>query len=286
MIWDAVVAGGGPAGLTAGFYLSRAGWKTLLIEKDRLGGQASRLEAIQNYPGFPAPVSGKFLMGRLLRQARSFGLRVRKGEVRSVRQAGHGLIVSLRSRALRCRAAILACGAGFRPLGLAGEKKLQGRGLYHAAFEEAKRFKGRTVGVVGGGETAAHQALRLARYARKVYVFCRGRAIKGIAPLSRGVRAHPRIEFLPGAAVRKLAGNGRLEGVDLEVSGKQRRVALDALFVLVGKVPRRPRILGRGKARVFTAGDARDGSFRQVVIAAADGMARAMECEQILRRLG
>ena len=287
MIWDVVVAGGGPAGLTAGFYLSRAGFKTLLIEKCRIGGQAALLGEIHNYPGFPASVSGKVLMGRLLRQAKGFGLRVAKGEVVSVARSGGGLVVCLPDRSLRCRAAVLACGAGFGALGLAGEKGFLGRGLHHAAFEKAARFKGRTVGVVGGGEAAAHQALRLARHAGKVYIFCRRPALKGIAPLRRGVKAHPRIELLRNTVVRKLLGNGKLQGVELRAfkgaGGPRRRVELDALFVLIGKVCRVPKLQRRTGKRVFVAGDAREGARRQVVIAAADGMAQAMECERFLR---
>ncbi|HAH07320.1 MAG TPA: hypothetical protein DCM05_12500 [Elusimicrobia bacterium] len=271
MRWDAAVVGGGPAGLTAGFYLARAGFKTVLVEKGRLGGQAGRLPLLRNYPGFPAGVTGKALMARFLQQARRWGLRFIKGKVRALRP---GLSLDLGGRTLRCRTAVLACGAEFKGLGLPSLP-----GLRHAEFERPGRLRGKIVGVVGGGEAAAYQALWLARHARKVYLFCRRKTLKGISPLRGGIASARNIEFRPNAEIRKLLGRRRLEGVELQKG----RVKLDALFVLVGKAPRLPKLCGRLKGRVFIAGDAREGNFRQAVIAAADGMARAMECERVLR---
>ncbi|MEK7746023.1 MAG: NAD(P)/FAD-dependent oxidoreductase, partial [Elusimicrobiota bacterium] len=166
MIWDAVVVGAGPAGLSAGFYLSRAGFRTLCLEKERAGGQASHLPRISNYPGFPKGVGGAALMKRFLEQALKYGLKTRKASVRRV-EAGRTQTMLLTDRGtVRSRAVILATGSRFLPLGLPGESRFYGRGLHHAVFDRARRFSGRVVGVIGGGETAAHPALALARHAR------------------------------------------------------------------------------------------------------------------------
>lgn len=289
-VFDAVVVGGGPAGLTAGFCLSRAGLRTRLIERGAIGGQTRRIPVLRNYPGFPDGIRGERLVRRIERQALEHGLRIQRGEATAVARANGTLKISLRGApALRCRAVILATGAEFLPLGLPGEEGLAGRGVYHAAFEEVGRFKGKAVGVVGGGETAAHQALALARHARSVKLFCRGGELKAIAPLRDGVRRHKRIEHRRGSRVTALVGKRALSAVEWKDAEGARCERLDALFVLVGKRPSLPALrLGAASAErlaakgVFVAGDARSGSARQAAVAAADGMAKAMECERWL----
>lgn len=289
MIWDAVVVGGGPAGLSAGFYLSRAGFRTLCLERGRMGGQAARLPWLSNYPGFPKGVGGGALMGRFLEQARKYGLKTRRVLVRSVKAGRDGVRLRTDGKAVHARALILATGSRFIPLGLPGESRFYGRGLYHAVFDRADRFAGRTVGVVGGGESAAHQALALARHARKVIIFSRSGLLRAIAPLREGVARHPRIELLGGVSARRLLGNGKLSAVEFASEGGRRGVPvrMDALFVLAGKEADSPpvRILRGGERAVFRAGEAREGCKRQVVAAAADGLSRAMECERFLQEI-
>jgi thioredoxin reductase (NADPH) len=273
MRYDIIVVGGGPAGLTAGFYLSRAGFKTLLVERKAVGGQAAEIPMLLNYPGFPKGVSGKALMERLAEQARGCGLRFKKGEVADVRVPR----VRLKDGgSLSCRAAVLATGSKFKDLGVPGEKRLKGRGVYHAVWGQASRFRGKVVGVAGGGETAAHQALALAEHARKVVMFVRSERIKAIFPLSAGVRRNPRITVEHGVTVRRMLGEERLDAV----ATTQGRVPLDALFVLVGKEPCLPSF--RRGPGLFFAGDAKPGNFKQVAVAAADGMFAAMACERWL----
>lgn len=292
---DVVIVGGGPAGLTAGFYLSRAGFRTALIERAAVGGQAAKIPVIRNYPGFPGGIGGRALMRRIERQALAHGLKIVKGEVVEV-SAGRGVGLKLSDgRVVRARAAILATGSDFSPLGAKGEKRLKGRGVGNAVFGSASRYAGKVVGVAGGGEAAAHQALALAEHAKKVVLLVRGERLKAIAPLREGVRRHPRIETRSGVSVEAVEGNGRFEGAVLRTrGGARRKLRLDSLFVLVGKRPRAPRVRTRGRASaaalarrgIFTAGDARPGSARQAAVAAADGMSRAMECERWLWTAG
>ncbi len=288
--WDTVVVGGGPAGLTAAFYLARAGFKTLVLERGRVGGQAARIPLIQNYPGFPKGIAGSLLAGRLNRQARRWGARILAGDVRKALPAARGWQVrTADSKTYRCRAVLLATGSEFLPLGVPGESALRERGVHHAVFDTAKRFTGQRVGVVGGGETAAHQALALAEHAENVTLFLRDISPRAIGPLRKGVDRNARIKVIANAQVRRVVGKRSLTGVEWTHTndGKRcRRVAMDALFVLVGKKPRLPNVRfggpNAGVDSLFVAGDAREGNPRQVVSAAADGLARAMECERYL----
>ena len=282
--WPVVVIGGGPAGLAAGLQLSRAGCKTLLLEADRLGGQARRLPRIENYPGFPGAVAGKRLMSRFLRQARGWGLTTRRAQVLALRLRPGGWTLKLRGGARVAAQAVLYCGgARWRALGLPGEGRL--RGVYHAAFDEAPRFAGRTVAVVGGGEAAVHQAAALAARARRVYLLSRG-PLKVHALLRARLAACRNVVPLQGWRVASLKGKRRLEAVDARGAGAPVRLPVDALFVLVGMLPAKLPGLRRGAPGIFVAGDARGERFRQVAVAAGDGVRQGMRCLSYLSRGG
>ncbi|MFH2203556.1 MAG: NAD(P)/FAD-dependent oxidoreductase [Elusimicrobiota bacterium] len=282
---DAVIVGGGPAGLTAGFYLARAGFSTLLLEAGQLGGRAARIPTLHNYPGFPLGIAGRTLMRRMVRQAACWGLDTECAQVRLLEHRADGWRIELAGGEVRRgKAVLIATGTEFLPLGVPGERPLTGKGVRHAVFDNARRYAGRRVGVVGGGEAAAHQALALAKHAEKVVLFVRGREIKAIRPLRDALANSSRIELRRGVRVRRLLGDRRLAGVEWERGARRRREELDALFVLVGQRPHLPARRGTGgKRSLFIAGDARRGAVRHVVAAAADGMARAMECERFLR---
>ncbi len=285
--WEAVVIGGGPAGLAAGMHLSRAGYRTLLIERARLGGRAGLLDLIENYPGFPEGISGRALMDLWARQARRWGLAVRRAEALGIRRSEGGFAVSLaQGPSARARAVVFCPGASFKRLG--GEGRLWGKGVYDAALGRAYGFRGRLVAVVGGGEAAAHQALLLARHARRVYLICRSGRIKAHRLLLRRLASCPRVVFFPGTRVEGLLGGRRLEGVRLSSRDGARpgRLKVSALFVLIGQEAA-PCPLGAGKGApgFFTAGDASGGISRQVAVAGGDGLRAAMRCIRYLEGL-
>ncbi|MBI5239692.1 MAG: FAD-dependent oxidoreductase [Elusimicrobia bacterium] len=284
--WEVAIVGGGPAGLTAGLQLARAGYRAVLLERAGLGGQARWLGRIENYPGFPRGVDGGSLMSRWVRQARTWGLRTARADVRAVARTSGGFSLRLASgRVLRACAVVYCPGAGFNDLGLRGEGRFRGRGLLHAVSGSVADWRGRTVAVAGGGEAAAHQALALARQARRVHLLCRGERIKAHRLLLRRLRGEPRIALMRGVEVRGLQGGRRLQALDLSAPGGRLRLPVDALFVLVGKsaapLPFPSRRLPPG---FFVAGDASGEPFRQVVVAAGEGMKAAMRCAAFLER--
>jgi thioredoxin reductase (NADPH) len=280
--WDCAVLGAGPAGLAAAFYLSRAGWKTVVVAEGPVGGRCARLGTITNHPAFPGGVEGAVLARRSARQAREHGAQFMSAKAAAVETAAGGLRVVLDEGALRARAVVVATGTEFLPLGLPFEERFRGRGLDHAPFQDAPRWRGRAVAVVGGGETAAHQALRLAEAGARVRLFVRGPELKAVAPLARAVAAHRRVSVRARTSVTELVGEGALSAVGLRGPRGARREPVDALFVLVGQRPRLPR-LERGAPGVYLAGDAAGGA-RQTSVAAGSGMARAMDVAAFLER--
>lgn len=275
--------GAGPAGLSAAFYLSRAGWKTVVLESGAVGGRCAALGAITNHPAFPGGVDGAALARRLARQARAHGAAFEAAKAESIEEAPGGLRIVLAGGTVRARCAVVATGTEFLPLGLPLEERFRGRGLFHAAFSDAGKFRGRSVAVVGGGETAAHQALRLAQAGARVRLFVRGPELKAVAPLVRAVAAHRAVTVKTRTAVTGLLGDGRLAAVGLRGPRGARREDVDALFVLVGQRPRLPRF-ERGTPGVYVAGDAAGGP-RQTAVAAGSGLERAMDAAAFLGRL-
>lgn len=275
---EALVVGGGPAGLAAGLHLARAGYKTLLVEKGRLGGQARLLGRVENYPGFPRGIDGQALMARWAEQARRWGLRFLRAEVRGVRRGDHGFSLRLKGgRAVRAKAVIYCPGARFRSLGVPGEH------LAQAAFDHARRWRGKTAAVAGGGEAAAHQALALARRARRVYLICRGGALKAHRLLLQRLAREPRVVKIFGARVSRLQGGRRLEAIEIKGRRGRLRLEAEALFVLTGKEPAPLPFPGHRLPRgFFMAGDADGRVYRQIAIASGDGMTAAMQCAAFL----
>jgi thioredoxin reductase (NADPH) len=282
---DVIVVGGGPAGLAAGIHLSRAGYRTLLVEKGQFGGQAGRIDWIENYPGFPAGIKGADLMALWLAQARRWGLKCLRAQVSGlVRQSSFFRIILPNGRRLRCRAVLCCAGAEFKRLGLSGEDGFLGRYVHHAAFDEAPRFRNKVVAVVGAGEAALHQALLLAKFARRVHLLSRGPTIKAHRLLKSRMTRRPNLIHSPNMTVEKIDGHRRLERIVVRdrVSGLHKSLDVSGLFVLIGK---QKSTFPSGKAKgpgYFVAGDASGDICRQVVVAAGSGVQAAMECIRYL----
>ncbi|MFI5349497.1 MAG: NAD(P)/FAD-dependent oxidoreductase [Elusimicrobiota bacterium] len=273
--WEVVVVGGGPAGLAAGLQSARAGRRTALIERGAMGGQARRLSSLENVPGWPGGVSGSRLMSLWARQARAWGLSPVKGTVTGLRRRGGAFAVRLADgRFLTARAVVLAPGAAFKRLGVPGERRLFGNGVHHGAFDEAPRWRGRVVAVAGGGEAAVHQAVHLARWARRVVLIARG-PLRAHRLLLERLAACPNVEILEGRIAR-VEGRARVESLAVRGGdGRIRFLPVSALFVLIG-AEASPWARRAAEPGVFLAGDARGCVERQVTVAAGDGMGAAV----------
>ncbi len=285
---DVAIIGGGPAGLSAGMYLARAGWNTVLLEKGAVGGQARRIAWIENYPGFPDGISGKELMRRFQLQGRRWRLKTERARAEKIARTGGGFRVDTDAGSIAARAVISCAGANFRTLGLPGEGKFMGAGIYHCAFERAPRFAGKRVAVVGGGDTAAHQALLLSRFADRVFLIHRGDRLRAIRLLQDRLAASPNVRLLTDTVVSRAIGPGGRAGLERVKTlhlktGEAADLEVAALFVLIGKAPERVAAGWRNPPPgFFSAGDIRPESFHQVSAAAADGIRAGMECEKFL----
>ena len=228
--YDIIIIGGGPAGLTASIYTSRAGLKTLLLERSHLGGRALKADFIENYPGFPEGISGPELMLRFIEQARRFGADLKEGEgTVSVMLQGENKMVMTRKGVYTGGAIILATGVERGRLRILGESEFRGRGVSICAICDGPLFKGLDVAVIGKGEEAVEDALYLVDLCRKVYFIPMGEEAVSARLEKSGV------EFLRDVKVREIKGNTTVKGVrvaDLE-SGEERMIPLDGVFIAI-----------------------------------------------------
>lgn len=291
---DSIIIGGGPAGLTAGLYLLRAGLRCALFERQFCGGQAATTNVIENYPGFPQGIGGPELSMNMAEQAQSLGLDIRYDEVERVELAGETKRVFAAGQELVAHSVILCMGATPRPLGLADEDRLRGRGVSYCATCDGALYRGRDVVVAGGGNTAAEDALYLSRFARRVVIVHRRDAFRAARALVDRMEKTANIDIVYDHVVESIAGGQKLEEVALRnvKTGSVRALAADGLFVAVGMEPKTELVRGQveladgGYIRagedtrtslplVYAAGDIRTKPLRQVVCAAADGAVAA-----------
>lgn len=291
---DSIIIGGGPAGLTAGLYLLRAGLRCALFERQFCGGQAATTNVIENYPGFPQGIGGPELSMNMAEQAQSLGLDIRYDEVERVELAGETKRVFAAGKELAAHSVILCMGATPRPLGLADEERLRGRGVSYCATCDGALYRGRDVVVAGGGNTAAEDALYLSRFARRVVIVHRRDAFRAARALVDRMEKTANIDIVYDHVVESIAGGQKLEEVALRnvKTGSVRALAADGLFVAVGMEPKTELVRGQveladgGYIRagedtrtslplVYAAGDIRTKPLRQVVCAAADGAVAA-----------
>jgi thioredoxin reductase (NADPH) len=212
--YEVIIIGGGPAGLTAGLYTSRAGLKSLLVERGIFGGQIVNATVVENYPGFPEGISGLELGSLMQQQAVRYGLEVVTAELTGIAQA-ELYDVSTTEGSFEAPAIIIAAGSEYRKLGTSGEERLSGHGVSYCATCDGFLFRDREVAVVGGGDTAITDALELTRHVRKVYVIHRRDQLRAGQVLQQRALAQPKLEFIWSTVVEEMLGDKVLKGLRL-----------------------------------------------------------------------
>ena len=292
-MYDILIIGGGPAGLTAATYACRAGKSVLVIEKAAFGGQITWSPRVENFPGFVS-ISGNELGDKLLEQAMEQGAEVELEEITALQQADGAWRAVCDSGAFyEGRAVILATGAKPRMLGIRREEELVGSGVGYCAVCDGAFYKGKAVAVNGGGNSALQDALLLSESCSKVYLIHRRDSFRGEQKLVEALQARENVEFVLNAAVTELLGAEELSGVTVEQNGQRREIPVEGLFVAIGHQPDLEAFapwLKRDKAGyadagedcltptagLFVAGDCRKKAVRQLTTAAADGAVAAL----------
>lgn len=291
-MYDILIVGGGPAGLTAAIYARRAGKSALVLEGAGFGGQIASSHLVENYPALPN-LSGADYAEALTAQAKALGAETRFGRVTAVRREGERFVLTVRKQEFEGRALILATGAKHRKLGVAREEELTGRGVSYCAVCDGAFFKGKDTAVVGGGDSALQAALFLSGVARSVTLIHRRGEFRGQEANAAAVRQRENIALALNSRVVELLGETALTGVILEdASGNRRELAAEGLFIEVGQEPDNGLFsqLARldeggyfssgedcltGTPGVFVAGDCRAKELRQLTTAVADGSVAA-----------
>lgn len=290
-VFDVAIIGAGPAGLTAGLYAARAGLRTVVFERISPGGQLAQTERIDNYPGFPQGAGGFELAWQMKEQADRFGVAFVSEEVAAVNLAESPKTLTTPYGSYQARSVIVATGARPRKLGVPGEAELTGHGVSYCATCDGNFFRGKTVMVVGGGNTAAADAIYLARLAQRVIVVHRRGALRATPVYHHQLEQLENVEFMWESEVRALNGaQGKLASAQVEhlATGALETVPVDGVFVAVGTQPNTELLAGAldlddagyikatetgatSAPGVFAAGDVRAKQLRQVVTAVADG---------------
>lgn len=299
--YDVIILGGGPAGYSAALYTVRAGFSTLVIERMAAGGQMNETTQIDNYPGFSEGIDGFSLGMKMQEGARRFGAETKYAQVTAVSLEGKVKRIDTDGGSFTARAVIIATGAGHRHLGLAHEAELVGRGVGYCAACDGQFYRDKTVAVVGGGNSAAADALVLSRIAKKVYLIHRRDSLRATKVYHKPLEKADNVEFVWNSAVEELHFHEKLTGITLRDlhTGDARRLELDGLFISIGREPatelfrRQLELDDQGYIvagertetnlrGVFAAGDVRTKAVRQIITAASDGAVAAHYAEEYL----
>ena len=300
-IYDVVVIGGGPGGYTAAMYAARAGLDTLVLEKLTAGGQMTETLQIDNYPGFEEGIDGITLGEKMQAGAERFGVETRMAEVARAKLAGNVKTLETDLGTVYAKAVSIATGARHRHLGLEEEEQLVGRGVGYCAACDGMFYKDKIVAVVGGGNSAAADAMLLSRVARKVYLIHRRDSLRASKVYHDPLMKAERVEFLWNTTVSGLTHTEKLTGVNLKnvQTGEESDLALDGLFISIGRAPETGLFAGQialdaqgyiaadettrtSLPGVFAVGDVRTKPMRQIVTAVGDGAVAALYAEEYL----
>jgi thioredoxin reductase (NADPH) len=300
-VYEVIIIGGGPAGLTAGLYTSRSRFNTLLIEIGLLGGQMTTTEVIENYPGFPQGINGDELSRLMEEQAKRFGLEVVSQEVVEVKLEGERKLVKTDESTYLCEALIICTGTEYRKLGIPGEKEFTGKGVSYCATCDGAFFKDSQIVVVGGGDSALTEALFLTKFAKELTIIHRRDALRGTKIYQERVLSNPKIKMLWNSVVQKIKGDSIVRSIVIKnvKTGEIDEFNTEGVFLFVGVSPRTQFLKNlitfdesgyivtdenceTSIKGIFAAGDCRKRLLRQIATAVGDGATAAFATEKYL----
>ncbi|MBI5529730.1 MAG: thioredoxin-disulfide reductase [Deltaproteobacteria bacterium] len=301
---DVLIVGGGPAGLTAALYASRARLSTLVLEGGVVGGQAAITDRVDNYPGFPQGVGGAELARMMEEQARRFGAVIISDMAQSVEEKDGLFVVKGYDPVYKARSIIAASGAEYKRLGIPGESELVGRGISFCATCDAPFFRNQKVAVIGGGDSAVKEALFLTKFASEVFVVHRRDALRAEKVIQEEAMANPKIKFIWDTVPLSVKGDNGVSAVELKgvKDGSVCDLDVSGVFVFIGTRPRSDYLKGlvtmdewgnvitndameTSRRGIFAAGDVRQKTLRQVATAVGDGATAAFSAEKYLETL-
>lgn len=302
-IYDMIIIGGGPAGYTAALYAARAGLDTLLLEKVTVGGQMTQTMAIDNYPGIPETVDGYTLGMQMQQGAERFGAKTELTEVTAVELEGPIKRIHTYEGVRAARTVVIATGADHRHLGLAGEESLIGRGVGYCAACDGMLYRNKTVAVVGGGESAAADALHLSKICKQVYLIHRRDSLRAAKAAYDALLRQENVELILQSEVADLQADAKLQSISVKnrLTGEIRSLEVQGLFISIGRDPASQLFASQlelapggyivaGESTetslpgVFAAGDVRTKAVRQIVTAAADGAVAVHYAQEYLQK--
>ncbi len=304
--YDVIIIGGGPAGLTAGIYTSRAMLKTLIISSPTLPSQVLLTDKIENYPGFPNGISGSELLELMKSQTIKFGCEHITEEVKKISQphiSKFEIFFSNTDEPVSSKTVIIATGRRAKMLNIENEEQFVGRGISYCGICDAPLYRDKTVVVVGGGDTALQETLYIAKFVNKIYLVHRRKEFRGTKILQQQVFQNKKIEIVTPAVVQKIIGSQKVESVEIKFvdSGETRTICCDGIFVFIGEIPNTEFVkdileldsegyivvnekLCSSLLGIFAAGDCRKGNLKQVVTACSDGAVAAESVKEYLSK--
>ncbi|MBU5244463.1 thioredoxin-disulfide reductase [Bacillus halotolerans] len=303
-IYDVIIIGAGPAGMTAAVYTSRANLSTLMIERGIPGGQMANTEDVENYPGFES-ILGPELSNKMFEHAKKFGAEYAYGDIKEIVDGKEYKVVKAGSKEYKARAVIIAAGAEYKKIGVPGEKELGGRGVSYCAVCDGAFFKGKELVVIGGGDSAVEEGVYLTRFASKVTIVHRRDKLRAQSILQARAFDNEKVDFLWNKTVKEIhEENGKVGKVTLvdTVTGEESEFTTDGVFIYIGMLPLSKPFENLGITNeegyietndrmetkvegILAAGDIREKSLRQIVTATGDGSIAAQSVQHYVEEL-
>lgn len=303
-IYDVIIIGAGPAGMTAAVYTSRANLSTLMIERGIPGGQMANTEDVENYPGFES-ILGPELSNKMFEHAKKFGAEYAYGDIKEIVDGKEYKTVKAGAKEYKARAIVISAGAEYKKIGVPGEKELGGRGVSYCAVCDGAFFKGKELVVVGGGDSAVEEGVYLTRFASKVTIVHRRDKLRAQSILQARAFDNDKVDFKWNKTVKEIhEENGKVGKLTLvdTVSGEEEEFKADGVFIYVGMLPLSKPFENLGITNeegyietndrmetkvpgIFAAGDIREKSLRQIVTATGDGSVAAQSVQHYVEEL-